>query len=86
MPLWSDHSLPLPRARQEQIDAQFTRVFAGQPKPGDIEELAGPFKCDTVVVTPQDGAWASDPFAASPTVSAWSTARPRGAFTARQKN
>ncbi|MDO9412639.1 MAG: hypothetical protein Q7T81_08710 [Pseudolabrys sp.] len=57
---------PLPTVRNEEIDAQFHRVFAGETKPGDIEELAGAFKCDTAVVTSEDGAWASDPFAASP--------------------
>lgn len=55
----------LPAERQQEIDIQFTRIFSGQPKPGDIDELAGPFKCQTAVVTPEDGAWAHDPFATS---------------------
>ena len=31
---------PLPRARREEIDAQFIRVFAGDGSPDDIDELA----------------------------------------------
>ena len=54
-----------PTERQEEIDAQFTRVFAGKAKSGDIEALAAQYKCDTAVVTPADRAWANDPFAAS---------------------
>ncbi len=54
-----------PTERQKEIDAQFARVFAGQAVPGDIEALAAQTKCDTAVVTPADGAWANDPFAAS---------------------
>ena len=53
-------------ARQEEIDAQFARVFAGQAKAGDVEQLATYYHCATAVVVPTDGAWASDPFAASP--------------------
>lgn len=54
-----------PAERQEEIDAQFSRVFAGQAKPGDVEAMAAQYKCDTAVVTPADGAWSNDPFAAS---------------------
>jgi hypothetical protein len=53
-------------ARQEEIDAQFARVFAGQARPGDVEQLATNYHCATAVVVPSDGAWSSDPFAASP--------------------
>jgi hypothetical protein len=55
----------LPRARREEIDAQFIRVFAGDASSGDIEELATRYDCRVVVVTAQDGAWRKDPFAAS---------------------
>ena len=55
----------LPRARREEIDAQFIRVFAGDASSGDIEELANLYDCRVVVVTAQDGAWRKDPFAAS---------------------
>lgn len=53
-------------ARQEDIDKQFARVFAGQAEAGDVGELATYFHCATVVLVPSDGAWASDPFAANP--------------------
>jgi hypothetical protein len=56
----------LPRARREEIDAQFIRVFAGEASSRDIEELATRYDCRVVVVTAQDGAWRKDPFAASP--------------------
>jgi hypothetical protein len=56
---------PLPPARREAINEQFIRVFAGQAMPGDVTDMAKKFACDVVVVVPQDGAWANDPFAAS---------------------
>ena len=52
-------------ARQEEIDAQFARVFAGEAAAGDVEQLATYYHCATAVVVPSDGAWNSDPFAAS---------------------
>jgi hypothetical protein len=55
----------LPRQRQEEIDAQFIRVFAGMGTPDDIENLATRFDCRVVVLTSADGAWANDPFAVS---------------------
>ncbi len=54
-----------PTEVQDEIDARFNRVFAGEAKPGDVEALAAQTKCDTAVVTPADGAWSNDPFAAS---------------------
>jgi hypothetical protein len=56
----------LAKARQDEIDAQFVRVFAGKGEPGDIETLAKQFNCATAVVTPEDSAWTNDPFAGSP--------------------
>ncbi len=56
----------LPRQRQEEIDAQFIRVFAGKGTPDDIEDIATRYDCRVVVLTSADGAWANDPFAASP--------------------
>ncbi len=56
---------PLPPARREPINTQFIRVFAGQGTPADVDELAEKYRCDVVVVVPQDGAWNHDPFAAS---------------------
>ena len=55
----------LPRARREEIDAQFIRVFAGDASTQDIEDLATRYGCRVVVVTAQDGAWRKDPFSAS---------------------
>ena len=55
----------LPRARREEIDTQFIRVFAGDASSRDVEELATRYDCRVVVVTAQDGAWRKDPFAAS---------------------
>ena len=57
---------PLPPDRREAINAQFIRVFAGQGAPADVDAMATKFACDVVVIAPQDGAWNSDPFAASP--------------------
>jgi hypothetical protein len=50
--------------RREAIDDQFIRVFAGRAMPGDVTDLAIKYGCDVVVLVPQDGAWANDPFAA----------------------
>ena len=60
----------LPRRRQEEIDAQFIRVFAGTGTPDDIEDIATRYDCRAVVLTSADGAWTNDPFAASPRLSA----------------
>lgn len=57
---------PLPAARRDAVNRQFVRVFAGRGTPDDIQDLAGLYRCDVVVLVPQDGAWANDPFAASP--------------------
>jgi hypothetical protein len=56
---------PLPAARREAVNRKFIDVFAGRGEPDDIRDLAGLYRCDVVVVVPQDGAWADDPFAAS---------------------
>ena len=55
----------LSKAREAEIGAQFGRVFSGKALPGDIDALATQFKCDTAVLTPDDGAWLIDPFAGS---------------------
>ncbi len=51
--------------RRAAINGQFIRVFAGQAMPADVGEFAAKYGCDVVVMVPQDGAWANDPFAAS---------------------
>jgi len=56
---------PLPDARREAINAQFVRVFAGEGTPQDLNDMAGKYGCDVVVVVPQDKAWTNDPFASS---------------------
>jgi hypothetical protein len=56
----------LPPERRDAIHAQFIRVFTGHATRADVGDLAAKYGCDVVVVVPQDGAWASDPFASSP--------------------
>jgi hypothetical protein len=56
---------PISVARRAELDARFVRVFAGQPAPGDLAQLAERTRCDVIVVTAQDGAWSRDPFASS---------------------
>jgi hypothetical protein len=56
----------LPRARQDEIDGQFIRVFEGEGTSADVEDLAAKYDCGVVVLTSADGAWTNDPFAASP--------------------
>jgi hypothetical protein len=56
----------LPPQQRKALDAQFVRVFAGDGSPDDVRALATVYDCRVVVVTPADGAWARDPFAASP--------------------
>jgi hypothetical protein len=56
----------LPAARREEIDAQFIRVFAGEGSPDDVRDLAMRYGCRVIALTASDGAWARDPFTASP--------------------
>lgn len=56
----------IPQARSTELERQFERVFAGHPESDDLRELATRYDCRLAVVTPQDGAWNADPFAASP--------------------
>ena len=57
---------PLPDAQREAANAQFVRVFAGQGSADDVRDLAQTYHCRVIVLTPSDGAWSNDPFAASP--------------------
>ena len=64
----SDLALPytsLPRARLEDIDDQFQRVFDGEGSTDDVRDLAMRYQCRVAVLTPRDGAWQRDPFAGS---------------------
>jgi hypothetical protein len=58
--------VPLPDARREAINAQFIRVFDGQGSASDAGALAAQHACRVIVITPADGAWTTDPFAANP--------------------
>ena len=60
--------VPLPDARREEINAKFIRVFAGQGSAEDVRDFAQTYHCRVIVLTPSDGAWNKDPFAASPLV------------------
>ncbi len=55
----------VPRDTLLNTDTLFKRVFAGEAHAGDVEELASAYGCDVAVLTPKDGAWQHDPFAAS---------------------
>jgi hypothetical protein len=55
----------LPRATLEEVDSQFRRVFDGKGSLDDVRDLAARYNCHVVVLTPKDGAWLNDPFAAS---------------------
>ncbi len=54
------------RAKLETISARFDRIFDGKAGRGDVEALAAQDNCRIAVVTPADGAWLNDPFAAGP--------------------
>jgi hypothetical protein len=56
---------PLPPEARAQAAALFDRVFAGAGNGDDIQSLVRDFDCKVIVLTPQDGAWSRDPFAAS---------------------
>ena len=53
---------PGARARAAEL---FDRVFASAGSDADIGSLVRDFDCKVIVLTPQDGAWSRDPFAAS---------------------
>ena len=56
----------LPLKTVTNIDTQFIRVFDGKGSAEDVRDLATRYGCTLIVLTPQDGAWSRDPFAASP--------------------
>ena len=56
---------PISASRRAAVETLFVRVFAGAPASDDLRQLAEHFRCDIIVVTPQDGAWQRDPFAPS---------------------
>lgn len=56
---------PLSPQAREAASALFDRVFAGGASEADLTSLVRDFDCRVIVLTPQDGAWTHDPFAAS---------------------
>jgi hypothetical protein len=55
----------LPPEARARAASLFDRVFAGAGSDDDLASLVRDFDCKVVVLTPQDGAWSRDPFAAS---------------------
>jgi hypothetical protein len=55
----------LPADARARAVGLFDRVFAGADSADDLTSLVRDFSCKVVVLTPQDGAWSRDPFAAS---------------------
>ncbi|HXZ02858.1 MAG TPA: hypothetical protein VEI03_22910 [Stellaceae bacterium] len=55
----------LPGAEIDALDRLFKRVFAGTASTEEVRSLATARGCRVIVVTPADGAWRNDPFAAS---------------------
>ncbi len=47
------------------LDDQFARVFDGHATSADLHQMISDYGCRVVVITPNDGAWDHDPFAAS---------------------
>lgn len=57
---------PLMPQEREALAELFARVFAGRQREGDLARMHGALGCGAALVTAEDGAFASDPFAASP--------------------
>ena len=57
---------PLSPERRKTIAQLFLNVFDDGASPADIRTLAEHYDCRAVLITARDGAWARDPFAASP--------------------
>jgi hypothetical protein len=57
---------PLSRQARASASELFDRVFAGTASQTDVAVLRNDFNCRIVVLTPADGAWQRDPFAADP--------------------
>jgi hypothetical protein len=54
----------LPPEARARTAGLFERVFAGDGSDDDLARLILDFDCKVIVLTPQDGAWSRDPFAA----------------------
>ena len=57
--------VPLPHAQRRYIEGQFVRLFSGEMPPEDVSALLARHRCEAVVLTAQDSAWARDPFPAA---------------------
>jgi hypothetical protein len=57
--------VPLPKPDIDRLETLFDRVFAGHGTAEEVGDLATKYRCRVIVVTNRDGAWNSDPFAAS---------------------
>jgi hypothetical protein len=57
--------VPLPKPEIDRLETLFDRVFAGHGTAEEIRDFATRYRCQAIVVTSCDGAWNSDPFAAS---------------------
>lgn len=54
----------LPMSQIDELEILFERVFAGNATPAEVRSLATSYDCRVIVVTPSDGAWSQDDFAA----------------------
>jgi hypothetical protein len=57
--------VPLPKPEIDRLETLFDRVFAGDGTAEEVRDFATRYRCRVIVVTRRDGAWNSDPFAAS---------------------
>ena len=57
--------VPLPKPEIDRLETLFDRVFAGHGTAEEVRYFATRYRCRVIVVTSHDGAWNSDPFAAS---------------------
>ena len=57
--------VPLPKPEIDRLETLFDRVFAGHGTTEEVRDFATRYRCRVIVVTSRDGAWNSDPFAAS---------------------
>jgi hypothetical protein len=57
--------VPLPEPEIDRLETLFDRVFAGHGTADEVRDFATRYRCRVIVVTSRDGAWNSDPFAAS---------------------
>jgi hypothetical protein len=51
--------------QQKEVGARFARVFGGEASVNDLRILSSIDRCDVIVLTPGDGAWARNSFATS---------------------